>query len=234
MMGRDPVVDAAALVDEVFPQARWALVTGSVVGARRTPGSDLDIVVLLPDGDPAAPHRDSLRFRGWPVEMFVHDEASLAYYLAKDLPERRPSLHRMVALGVPVKGNPQEHQAACAQVLAAGPEPLPPAERDHVRYMLTDLLDDFMHATEAERPVLAATLWLQAGTAALSLADHWVGAGKWLLRELADLDEELARRWLAAREDPADFARGVLERAGGPLFEGYRVAGERPTGVARA
>ena len=99
--------------------------------------------------------------------------------------------------------------------------------------MLTDLLDDFVHTIEAERPVLAATLWLQAATAALSLADHWAGVGKWLLRELADLDEELAQRWLAARDDPADFAREVLERAGGPLFEGYRVAGDRPTGVAQ-
>src|SRR6185312_4090627 len=102
-------------------------------------------------------------------------------YLAKDLPGRRPSLHRMVALGVPVKGEPQERQAACAHVLAQGPAPLPPAERDHVRYMLTDLLDDYVHAT-GERDVLAATLWLQAGTAALTLADHWVGVGKWLQR----------------------------------------------------
>jgi hypothetical protein len=227
MPDRDPVADAADFVDGLFPQARWALVTGSVVGARRTPGSDLDIVVLLPDGDPEAPHRDSQRFRGWPVELFVHDDETLDHYLAKDLPGRRPSLHRMVALGVPVKGEPQERQAACARLLAAGPEPLPPADRDHVRYMLTDLLDDYVHAT-GERAVLAATLWLQAGTAALSLADHWVGTGKWLQRELEDLDAGLAQQWLAARDDPADFARGVLERAGGPLFEGHKLAGDRP------
>lgn len=234
MSERDPVADAADLVEQLFPQARWALVTGSVVGARRTPGSDLDIVVVLPDGDPQAPHRDALRFRDWPVEMFVHDDASLDHYLAKDLPSRRPSLHRMVAMGVPVKGKPQERQAACARVLAAGPDPLPPAERDHVRYAVTDLLDDYVHATGRERPVLAATLWLQAGTAALSLGDHWVGTGKWLLRELEDLDPQLADRWLAARDDPGDFAREVLERAGGPLFEGYKLAGERPPGVARS
>jgi hypothetical protein len=231
-MDRDPVADAADLVAEMFPQARWALVTGSVVGARRTPGSDLDIVVLLPDGDPQAPHRDSLRFRGWPVELFVHDEVSLAHYLAKDLSARRPTLHRMVALGVPVKGEPQDHQAASARVLADGPAPLEPAERDHVRYMLTDLLDDYLYTTADEKPVLAATLWLDAGSAALSLADHWVGTGKWRLRELRDLDDVLAEQWLDARDDPADFARMVLDQAGGPLFEGYKIPGERPTGVA--
>jgi hypothetical protein len=223
-MDRDPVADAADLVAEMFPQARWALVTGSVVGARRTPGSDLDIVVLLPDGDPQAPHRDSLRFHGWPVELFVHDEVSLAHYLAKDLSARRPTLHRMVALGVPVKGKPQEHQAASAHVLADGPAPLEP--------MLTDLLDDYLYATADEKAVLAATLWINAGSAALSLADHWVGTSKWLLRELRDLDDVLAERWLGARDDPADFARMVLDQAGGPLFEGYKIAGERPNGVA--
>jgi|RhiMetdeSRZDD1v2_1073273.scaffolds.fasta_scaffold02119_22 hypothetical protein len=233
-MTRDPVPDAADLVEQMFPQACWALVTGSVVGARRTPGSDLDIVVLLPDGDPQAPHRNSLRFRGWPVELFVHDSVSLAYYLAKDVSQRRPSLHRMVALGVPVKGEPGARQAACARVLEAGPQPLTPTDRDHVRYMLTDLLDDYLHASAEERPVVAATLWLDAASAALNLADHWVGTGKWRLRELRDLDEALAQRWLAARDDPADFAREVLDQAGGPLFEGHRVAGERPTGAPHA
>lgn len=231
---KDPIEDARALVEEMFPRAHWALVTGSVVGARRTPGSDLDIVVLLPDGDPEAPHRNSLRYRGWPVELFVHDEESLAYYLGKDLPARRPTLHRMVAVGVPVKGKPEQWQARCAQRLAEGPEPLTPTERDQVRYMLTDLLDDYLHATGEERPVVAAGLWLESGSAALNLADHWVGTGKWRLRELRDLDDRLADRWLAARENPADFAREVLERAGGPLFEGHKLAGERPTGVPRA
>jgi hypothetical protein len=225
-MTEDPIADGKAFVEEFFPQARWALVTGSVVGARRTPGSDLDMVIVLPEGDPQAPHRNSLRFRDWPVETFVHDEESLEFYLTKELAERKPSLFRMVALGVPVKGEPQERQAECARVLAEGPKPLTPAERDNVRYGLTDLLDDYVHATPDEMHVLKAVLWLQAGDAALSLADHWTGKGKWCLRELLDLDENLAQRWLAARHDPSGFAREVLAGAGGPLFEGYRVAGE--------
>jgi hypothetical protein len=132
----------------------------------------------------------------------------------------------MVAVGVPVKGSPGQWQAECARVLAAGPSPLSPTQRDGVRYGLTDILDDYHYAVAEERPVVAAALWLQAGRAALSLADHWDGGGKWLLRELLDLDAALARRWLAARDDPAEFAREVLASAGGPLFEGYRVAGE--------
>ena len=75
---RDPVIDARELVLELFPGARWALLTGSVLTEHRTGGSDLDIVVVLPDGDPLAPHRSSRHHRGWPVELFVHDEATLA------------------------------------------------------------------------------------------------------------------------------------------------------------
>jgi predicted nucleotidyltransferase len=57
-------------VAELFPYAR-AVVTGSVITSRRTPGSDLDIVVVLPDHDPTAPHRASRHWRDRPVELFV-------------------------------------------------------------------------------------------------------------------------------------------------------------------
>jgi GNAT superfamily N-acetyltransferase len=228
----DPAGDARALVRERFPRAVWALVTGAVMTADRTPGSDLDVVVLLPDDDPQAPHRESLHFAGRPVELFVHDRTTLEHYLAKELPGRRPTLHRMVATGTPVAGDPREAREHCAAVLAAGPGPLPPDEADHVRYRLTDLLDDLVHAVaDDERTAITGTGWVAAAECALLLGGHWVGQGKWLLRELRDMDAALAARWLAAAGSPgplAGFAREVLDRAGGPLFDGYRAAGERP------
>lgn len=228
----DPAEHARALVRERFPRAVWALVTGSVLTADRTPGSDLDIVVLLPDGDPDGPHRVSLHDAGRPVELFVQDRRSLAHYLAKELGERRPSLHRMVATGTPVAGDPAEVQRRCAAVLAAGPGPLPAAEARHLRYALTDLLDDLVHAVrDDERAAITGTGWVAAGEAALRLGGHWVGRGKWLLRELRDMDAALAARWLAAAGSAdrlAAFLRDLLDTAGGPLFDGYRVAADRP------
>ena len=41
-------------------------------------GARLDIVVVLLDGDPQAPHRDLRSGRGWPVELLVHGTESLA------------------------------------------------------------------------------------------------------------------------------------------------------------
>lgn len=230
-MDHDPVVAARDLVAAMFPQARWPLLAGSVTNARRTAGSDLDIVVLLPDDDAQAPHRDSRHHDGWPVELFVHDEASLARYLAGD--GRRPILHRMVATGVPIVGDPARWQRNCAAVLAAGPRPLTDAERDQRRYSLTDQVDDLVHAIDpGERTVIAAATWIATAEFALDAARHWMGAGKWLLRELRDLDSALAQRWLDAHGDPVAIeavAREVLDTAGGPLFAGYRVAGERPS-----
>src|ERR1041385_2210694 len=53
-MDRDPIPDARALVRKHFPQALWAVLAGSVLTAHRTAGSDLDLVVVPPLGDPLA------------------------------------------------------------------------------------------------------------------------------------------------------------------------------------
>jgi hypothetical protein len=79
--------------------------------------------------------------------------------------------------------------------------------------------------------VIAADTWQATADLALDVARHWRGRGKWLVRELRDLDPEFAHRWLVAQHRPraiAQLAREVLDRAGGPLFEGYHVAGTRP------
>ncbi|MFI5843192.1 nucleotidyltransferase domain-containing protein [Catenuloplanes sp. NPDC051500] len=222
----DALTDARDLVTDRFPDATWALLTGSVLGPYRTPGSDLDIVVLRETG---AAYRESLYFRGWPVELFVHTPSRLAGFLASERARRKPSTHRMIAHGVPLLGDPGDLPARCARALADGPPQLTGAELDRLRYGLTDLLDDHRHATDqGERAVIAATLWTGAADLALSAAGRWVSHGKWLLRDLRDLDADLAARWLAARDDPSPVAEEILARVGGPLFDGYRAEAPPP------
>src|SRR5688500_9371784 len=103
------------------------MLTGSVLGPHRTPGSDLDIVVMQED-EPG--YRESLYVRGWPAELFVHTPDQLAGYLIRELATRKPSTHRMLAHGVPVLGDPGDLPARCARVLAGGPPPLTAEERD--------------------------------------------------------------------------------------------------------
>lgn len=237
-MDRDPIADARDLVAEQYPTARWAVVTGSVVTPARTPGSDLDLVLLMPEDEAeetAAPFRTSDRFRGWPVEIFAHTEASLARFYAKERAVRSVSLARMVARGVAVLGDPARHQEEAEAHLAAGPQAPTEDEQDRVRYGLTDLLDDLAHAVDpGERDVIAVTLWTTAAQNLLFAENRWDGRGKWLLRELRALDAATADGWLAARNDTAAtvaFARTVLDRLGGPLFEGYRATAPRTAEV---
>ena len=216
----DPLDVARDLVLDRVPEATWAVLTGSVLGPHRTAGSDLDIVVMRDDGPG---YRESMHFRGWPVELFVHTPDRLALFLERDLAARKPGTHRMLANGVPLIGDPGDLPGRCARVLADGPPPLSDAERDRLRYGLTDLLDDYVHAGDpGERTVISAVLWTESARAALAFAGRWISHGKWLLRELREFDPDFATRWLAARDAPAQLAADVLAAGGGPLFDGYR------------
>jgi hypothetical protein len=77
-------------------------------------------------------------------------------------------------------------------------------------------------ASSARTEPIAAALWTETAQFALAFAGRWISHGKWLLRELRDLDADLATRWLAARDDPSALAAEILAAAGGPLFDGYR------------
>ncbi|GIG70204.1 nucleotidyltransferase domain-containing protein [Phytomonospora endophytica] len=229
-----PLADARDFVAEHFPQARWALLAGSVTTSARTPGSDLDIVVRLPDGDAAA-GRSSHRWRGWPVEIFANDLRGHRHFLDIELAARKPTLHRMIGTGVPlgeVDGELAGLREECAKRLAEGPGPVPAEASDWSRYVLTDELDDYLHSVDpAETTLVGTQLWLSAGRAALEFGAHWTGNGKWLLRELRAHDAGLAERWTAARDEREAliaFTREVLDRAGGPLFEGYRRSAPKP------
>jgi hypothetical protein len=228
-MDTDPVTDARALVAERFPRAVAAFLGGGVLSARRTATSDLDVVVLI-DGPPA-PFRESLYWRGWPVELFVHDRESATIYFAKDAKDRKPSLARMIAEGVTLVdgGAAATIREQARAVLAAGPPAPSPAELEWRRYGLTDLLDDLAGSTdEGETAVICWTLWTKTAQLALLLGGHWFGGGKWLLRELRAADPALAADMVTAIGNPqrvAALADRVLERAGGRRFAGFAAAG---------
>ena len=228
----DPIADAGALVADRFPGALAAFLGGGVLSARRTATSDLDVVVVI--AGPPAPFRESLRWRGWPVELFVHDQASIARYFAIDAAHRKPNLARMVADGAPLTGGADIRSAITERarsVLAAGPPELTTAELEWRRYGLTDLLDDLAGSADpGETAVICWTVWRQTAELALLLAGHWLGSGKWLLRELRAADPALAAELVAASDDPGRLtavADLVLGRAGGRLWAGYRAEGQR-------
>ncbi|MGW2549538.1 nucleotidyltransferase domain-containing protein [Streptomyces sp. NPDC001635] len=223
---------ARRLVLERRPQAVAAVLGGSTAGGRATATSDLDIAVLLADGDVS--HRETLRHEGRLAEVFAHTRAGLAEIFAADRASRRGTMQFVYAESV-LLHDPHGHAAAlraeaCAQ-LAEGPEPLTAEERDDARYRLTDLLDDLADLDDRHEQLAVAEQVLS--TAAGLLAGHrraWRGGGKWLPRRLTAADPVLGRALLEARltvaehADPAPLraaAYEVLALVGGPLREGY-------------
>lgn len=227
----DPETDARALVTARFPSARAAFLGGGVLSARRTPTSDLDIVVLL--GGPPAPYRESLIWRNWPAEVFAQRTDTIGDWFAKDAARRRPTLARMCSDGVILTDTDGSGLAVREQaraVLADGPPALEPGELDLRRYGLSDLLDDLAGSTDpGETAIICWNVLREAAELALLLDGCWLGSDKWLLRELRAAEPQLAGDLIDARDDPArlaGLADGVLAAAGGRLWAGYRQQGK--------
>lgn len=235
---RDPVQIAGKLVRERFPAARAAFLAGSVLTDRRTPTSDLDIIVLL--AGPPAPYRESLMYRGWPTELFVQTEADWRAFVVGEIAKRRSPLLAMCAQGVlltDADGLGAALQAEARRRWEAGPPPVSQEELDGRRYSLTDALDDLRGAPDSpERVHLVAEILLRASELALLCRGRWLGGGKWLSRRLAGADPGLHGRLTVAAAsaiggmpDGVDhFAAVVIEvldLAGGPLWAGYQRGG---------
>lgn len=223
---------AQRIVDERFPTTRAAFLAGSVAQGRANAYSDLDIVVVL-DGPPA-PYRETLRVDGWPVELFVHTEESIAHWFDIERAEGRCVLAHMLATGVGLSGpdvSPVQELARAHVV--AGPPAWTADAIEYRRYLLSDALDDLSGARDDnERDAVAGHVLVSAAELRLALSRNWQDTGKWLYRRLRECDEELAERMytghrlLVAGGDPSGFIGAiddVLAPLGGRLTEGFAV-----------
>lgn len=202
---------------------------------RRTAMSDLDIVVLL-HGAPA-PYRASLWNNDWPVELFVHTEATWHAYVEREVRKRRSPLLWMCADGLLLfdTDGVGARLAAEAQELAAAGPPMASAEEiDDCRYAITDLLDDLAGSTDqSERLFIATELVRRTGELALTIGGSWGGGGKWLARRLETTTPGLSTRLrlglrevLEGRIEPlVAVVDEVVDQVGGRLWVGYKRGG---------
>jgi len=231
----EPSDVARQLVVEEFPDARAAWLGGSVARGDASPTSDLDITVLL-DGPPA-PMRKSLEYGGWPVELFVHTEKSLAFFADKDQQRRQPTMMRLVGESVVLldtDGSGARLQQTALAEVAAGPTPLSSEDLELLRYIVTNLLDDLIGASGDERTAICSVLWQDAARLLLTGAGHWSGTGKGLLREVMAYDRshgtDHARALMEGvrSEDDrlVDEVDRILEPYGGRLFTGFELSAD--------
>ncbi|MEV5482632.1 MULTISPECIES: nucleotidyltransferase domain-containing protein [Streptomyces] len=225
---------ALRLVTTLFPHALGALLGGSVAQGRATPTSDLDVAVLLPDSDTS--RREVIRHEGRLAELFLNTLADVPEFFAWDRARRRGTVLFLYDQGLPLldpHGHLSRTREQARAVLAAGPPPLTPAERERSRYGLTCFMDDLVDTPPTHRyEQLALADFTLREAAHLLTAYHnaWTGIGKWLPRRLLSADPARGKALLdghqavAERADPAPLAAAaeqVLDLLGGPLREGY-------------
>ncbi|MEU8598811.1 nucleotidyltransferase domain-containing protein [Streptomyces globisporus] len=226
---------AAGLVSARYPEATGAVLGGSAACGQSTPGSDLDITVLLPDH--GMRRREVLRHDGRLAEVFLNSRSDLRTAFVESRTTRRATALFLFADSIVLHdadGQVEALRQEAKALLTAGPDPLTGPERDAQRALLTDLLDDLTdtgpHSDPHEQLAVADRVLREA--AQLLTAHHrtWNGAGKWLPRRLKDADPDLGQHLLdghlvlARDADPTPLtasAMRVLNLTGGPLREGY-------------
>ncbi|MEJ8640246.1 nucleotidyltransferase domain-containing protein [Streptomyces sp. MS1.HAVA.3] len=168
------------------------ILAGSTATGRATATSDLDIAVLIEDGD--VTYRETIRFEGRVVELFVHTRTGLTELFAADAAARRATLQSIYASGlvlVDSNGEAERARALAEADLRKGPPALKPDAVETKRYGLTDALDDLADVSDPiERLAVAGYV---VNTAADLLSDHhqaWIGGGKWLPRRLLEADPQ--------------------------------------------
>lgn len=225
-----PVIAASQFVERHFAHCVFAVLAGSAAAGTATAGSDLDIVVIAPDEEP---RWATFMEDGWPVELFVLTPAMYREAFARNVQRRRPLLLVLCTEGVVLvdrEGMEQQVRAEAHRLLDAGPPPLGEGEAAEYRYTLTWMRDDLADAGDLEEArLIAHDLMTMAAQCYLAYHRHWVGRGKWLLRDLRKASPDRARDFTQAlnalardgRKEPTlAFADAILELLGGWRFAG--------------
>ncbi|WP_114571139.1 nucleotidyltransferase domain-containing protein [Exiguobacterium flavidum] len=233
-MERLPALEAAArLIEEQFPMCSGALLAGSVVRGEATATSDLDLVIFeegLSDS-----YRSSIRFDGWDVELFVHNLESYTAFFKSDTERAKPSLARMITEGWVIRDSEALHRikAEATLVLSAGPPRWTDEMLTQKRYIVSDLLEDFIGTQRrSEGLFVASDLMWHAGEFILRANGQWTGSSKWMERALRAYSSELADRFTGAfdrfytageKDQVIGLVDDLLLPFGGRLFEGYSI-----------
>lgn len=212
-----------------FPEAVAVFLAGSVMRGQGTEHSDLDVVVVhqhLPSA-----YRESLLHRDWPVELFVHDPETLAYFFESDRQRGVPSLPAMVAEGLelPEPSEVSRHwKDRAVQLLKKGPPTWQAQELETARYAISDVCDDLRSPRGPNQGLASACrLYEMLANFSLRANGRWSATGKSIPDQLESLESGLSDVYSAAfeqffiKKDPAlllELSDRLLKPFGGRLF----------------
>lgn len=222
---------AERFVTNHFPACEAAILAGSVVQGGSTDTSDLDIVIM--DESVSVPFRRTYKAFGWVIEAFVLTKETYRYFFDQAIECSIPSLLRMCAEGVVIRGHETALSLAdeARRDLLAGPPPWSRQELDRARYEIGEALHDLLGTDHrGEGLFIAAKLAEGLAAFALRTGGQWLGDGKWMYRGLERFNPDLGKELLEAlnayykldrKELLAVYALSLLEPYGGILTEGY-------------
>ncbi|KPB03854.1 nucleotidyltransferase domain-containing protein [Bacillus sp. CHD6a] len=226
-----PIQAAEKIIDKYFPHCEGALLAGSVVRGQESATSDLDMVVF--DQKVPASYRESFVEFGWPVELFCHNLKSYQAFFKSDCERARPCLPRMISEGIVIKdkGVLDGIKQEAGTLLNEGPEKWDTETTKLKQYFLTDVLDDFIGSSNRSESIfIAGTLADLAAEFTLRTNNRWIGSSKWIVRALAEFDENFAEAFTQAfdlfyrnndKSKVIHIVESLLEPYGGRLFEGF-------------
>lgn len=222
---------AQNLLDTRYDGAAFAFAAGSIMRGEGTYLSDIDLVVVFDHLDMA--RRESFIVEDVPIEAFVHDPGTLAWFIDEDIARGCPSILNMIAEGTIIGPEQQRAEALRADILdrlAKGPSPLSPAALDALRYEITDAADDLRgDRPMSEKMAIGALLYPKLVELALRGRGCWNGSGKWGPRLLRKADGTLADRFDRAFQalftdgdggPVVGLSEAEMAPHGGPLFDG--------------
>jgi predicted nucleotidyltransferase len=230
---RDPLETAKRFIEINHPDCDGAMLAGSCARGESTATSDLDIIILYTGKDSA--YRESIFYEDWPVEVFVYTGDAYHEFFHNDAARAIPSLPRMASEAIVLKDSEAllKMKEEAKRILAQGPLAWNERLINHNRYMISNLIDDFLDKeADGEAYFLANSIIHDIAVFTLRTNKHWIGSGKWMFRELRNMDAALANQFeksLVAfyqRHDKqaiVDLAEICLQPYGGRLFDGYYV-----------
>lgn len=236
----EPVVAAMEVVSERFPTCQGAILAGSVIRGEATHTSDLDIIVF--DHNMENSYRESFIVKGWPVELFVHNESSYIQFFQNDCLRGRPTLPNMVAEGIVLKGEEyiSRIKKEAQQLLDAGPENWTQETIEIKRYFITDTLEDLEGTNQRDEALfIANNLAVHVSEFYLRTNNQWVGNSKWVVRALKKYDTHFAEMFVDAfdsfyrngeKNKVITLVNNVLKPYGGRLFEGFSIGKQERMG----
>ncbi|KXV23059.1 nucleotidyltransferase domain-containing protein [Gluconobacter japonicus] len=227
----EALATAKSVFQARYETASFAYVAGSIMRGEGTYLSDVDLVVIYDHLEAA--YRESFVVRDMPIEAFVHDRETLAWFVKDDVSRGRPSILNMIAEGQ-IIGREYDRAVALrreiSDLLAKGPPPLSSSGLNALRYELTDAVDDLRgNRTLQEVIAIGASLHPRLVELALRGRGRWNGTGKWAPRLLREIDVKLADRFdrafqtLFTKGDVhpvIELVEAELAPHGGTLFDG--------------